>query len=461
MRVLDSNFNISGAGYNTSVNPYLNKPDESREALNCDTSEIGTLKRFPGYATYGNDLGSTSILGLYDYKTSTGDKKWLAVFATDIYYDNAGTWMTTSSTLTTGKNAEFATHLDTLIMVNGTDAPLKSTNGTSFSALGGSPPTAKYILTFDNKVYMLNLTGNTSRMQWSDDGTIETWTATNIQDIITNIGIGDQITGGAVNSNSLLIFKNYSTWRWDTYSLKVLSPSIGARSPRSIVTLDDRTFFLSHKGVYACDGSRPFRISKKVQDFIDGITDFTACVGWTEYNFYYLYIGTSNGVTNCVLIYDNDADNWSYKSLGVVPKVATILTTSPSTRNMYFGDSFGQVYKFKTGNNDNGAEIPFKYRSPLLLSSAPHKIKSYEYLYVFMDRDSEPGVQVYYSVDFEQFKILGIASKSVSELPFPSNTRGHNIQIMYASNHSKAHQDIYGHMLMGEVLEDRLVGGVV
>lgn len=455
MAVLFNNFNLGG-GYNTGVNPYLNKPSEAREALGVDFSNVGTLSRFSGYSTYATGLDASDVLGLYDFKTTAGVTKWLAVTGTVLYYDNSGTWTSALTGLTTGQKANFATHLDTVIMVNGTDVAKKSTNGTSWSSLGGTPPVAKYVITFDNKVYMLNLSGFPSRMRYSNDGTIETWTSTNIQDVITDIGVGDEITGAAVNNNSLLVFKNYSTWKWDTFSLITLNTNTGCRAPRSIATIDDKTFFLSHKGVMMSNGGKPVRISLQIRDFIDGISDITAPVGWAEDNIYYLYIGTSNGVTNCLLIYDYDHNAWSYKSLGDSVKAAAILTTSGNVRSAYFGNSAGQVYKFKTGNTDNTAAIPFKWVSSLEISKAPHLLKDYQYLYVMLDRTAKPGIDVFYSIDFQDFKSLGTAWYQTTELKFPPGTTGHNIRLAFESNTTLGQQGILGYVGLGEYQPGRL-----
>jgi hypothetical protein len=455
-QILFSNFNQS-QGLNIGVNQYLNKDGECREALNCDFSEVGTLQRHLGYTTYGDKISTSAILGLYDFKTiATGVTKWIAKNATKLYYDNAGTWTDTGATVTTAEDITFCTHLDTLIGGSISDAPVKSTNGTSFSTLSGSPPKAKYWLTFDNKVYALNLKTYPYRIRWSDDGTIETWTSTNIQDVATNIGIGDQITGGTVNNNNLLVFKNYSTWKWDTYELRTLHSSIGCRAPKSIATIDDWSFWLSHQGIYATNGGKPFRISKPVKAFIEGITDITTPVGWAEDNFYYLYIGTSNGITNCLLIYDYDNNVWSYKSMADVIKQAAVLTTSGNVRSAYIGDDAGQVYKFKTGNNDNGDPIPFKWVGAPQMSGNAHLQKDYKYFYVFLDRTAKYGIDVSYSVDFEDFKPLGTAYNAISELPFPAGTPGHNIRIMYSTNLTTDQQKILGHLAVGDVLRGRL-----
>lgn len=461
MKVLFSNDNL-GQGYNTAVNPYLNKKGECREALNADFSEIGSIGRFPGYATYGNDIGSSAISGLYDCKTTAGGTVFVSVHNQTIYYLSSGTWTASNITnLTANKQAYFATHLDTFIIANGSDAPKKSSDGQTWSTLGGTPPTAKYVITFDNKVYMLNLSGFTSRMRWSDDGTTETWTSTNIQDVTTNIGVGDQITGAAVNNNSLIVFKNYSTWKWDTFSLVTLNTNVGCRAPRSIATIDDKTFFLSHKGVMITDGGKPIRISKQVSDFISGISDLTACVGWAYDNYYYLYIGTSNGVTNCLLIYDYDLNVWSYKSLGDVVKVAAILTSGDSSSQYgYFGNDSGQVYQFKTGNTDNGTAIPFKWRSAVETCNAPHLKKKFKHLSVRLESTAKPGIDVYYSVNFKDFKLLGTAWKSVHEFQFPRGTTGHNIRLLFGSNTSADQPNILGYTCMGDYVVGKL-GDVV
>lgn len=458
MALLFYEFNLA-QGLNLGVNEYLNKSGECREALGCDFSNVGTLARFPGYSTYGTGLDASNVLGLYDFKTVSGAAtKWLAKTGTVLYYDDGGTWTSAETGLTDAEEMTFCTHLDTVIAGSASDAPIKSTDGISWSALGGTPPTAKYWLTFDNKVYALNNDGYTSRMRWSDDGTIETWTATNIQDVATNIGVGDEITGGTVNNNSLIVFKNYSTWLWDTYSLTTLNTTVGCRAPKSIATIDNYTFWLSHKGVYASTGGKPFRISNAVKPFIDGITDITAPVGWAEDNFYYLYIGTSNSVTNCLLIYDLDNNAWSYKQMGVAVKQATSLTTSANVRNMYFGDTAGQVYKFKSGNNDNTAAIPFKWVGVPQLCNEKylHYLKDFKTWYVYLDRTAKTGIDVFYSIDFQDFKLLGTAYKTVSMLDFPAGTRGYNIRIAYETCTTNDQQKILGHLCLGDIIESNL-----
>lgn len=458
MQTLFEDFNLT-EGLNLGVSQYLNKSGEAREAINCDLSIPGELARQLGYSSYGSGLDASPVLGLYDYTTSS-IKKWIAVTGTVIYYDNSGTWTSAATGLTSGKYGTFATHLDTLIYTNLYDSVKKSTNGTSFGDLGGSPPKAKYVVTFDNKVYLLNIESYPSRMRWSDDGTTETWTSTNVQDVSTNIGIGDEITGGTVNNNNLLIFKNYSVWKWNASELRAIHTTVGCRSPRSIVTVDDWSFWASHKGFMGTNGGKPFRISNAVAPFFNAISDITAIVGWSEDNIVHWYIGTVtvNGLqySNCILLYNYDTNAWSVKTSNDAITQAAILTTSGNVRSAYIGSSLGQVYKFKDGITDNTAAIPFTFVGAPYMSGIPFLQKDYKYLYVYLDRTSNMGIEVYYSVDFKDFRKLGTATDVVSELQFPSGVRGFNIRLKYATNTTVDQQKILGHVCLGDVLPGRL-----
>lgn len=459
MQILFSQQNL-GEGLNLGVSQYQNKSGECREGTNCDFTIVGELARMLGYTTYGSGLDASSLLGLYDFKGAGTIMKWLAKTGSVLYSDESGVWTARQTGLISGAEVTFATHIDNVIMGGVSDAPIKTSDGVTWTPLLGSPPTAKYWLTFDNKVYALNQAGFTSRMQWSDDGTIETWTGTNIQDVTTNIGIGDQLTGGTVNNNSLIVFKNYSTWKWDAFELRVLHASVGCRAPKSIATIDDWTFWLSHKGIMASNGGKPFRISKAVKPYVDQIADITAPVGWAEDNFYYLYIGTVtvNGetFTNCLLRYDYDNSVWSVKPLADVVKQAAILTTVANVRSAYIGNDAGQVYKFNTGNVDNSTAIPFKWVGAPQMSGSVHLEKDYKYLYVLLDRTAKYGIDVFYSLNFQDFKPLGTAKEVVSELAFPAGSKGHNIRIAYETNLTTDQQKILGHVCLGEILPGRL-----
>lgn len=142
--------------------------------------------------------------------------------------------------------------------------------------------------------------------------------------------------------------------------------------------------------------------------------------------------------------------------MGDTVKVAAILTTSGNVRDAYFGNSSGQVYKFRTGNNDNTVAIPFKWTSMQYTSNAPQLLKDYKYLYVYLERTAKPGIDVFYSVDFDDFKPLGTAHKTVSEFVFPSGISGNSIRIQFAQNSTTDQQNIYGFVCLGDIEAGRL-----
>ena len=459
LQILEQNFNF-GEGLDVAVNPFANKPGSCREALNCDFStEFGTLKKRLGYLQHGDTLAAT-IRGIYDFKDTAGTlKKWLAVSSGKIYSDESEVWTERATGLTATAEAYFASHLDKCIMVNGVEAPQKSTDGITWAALGGSPPTAKYVVAYDNSVYLANLTTNKGRIQWSDNGTTETWTGTNIQDIATNIGVGQAITGLGVSSGALVIPKTRSFWKWDTNDLIALSTSKGCIAPRSFICFEDWALMMGHNGINASIGGRPLiEISKPIKYWIDGMADKSICVaGIDEENMIaYFYLGDTRGIVKALAIYDLDKNNWDIKPISSVPNVMAFMTTSGNVGNLYFGNTAYKTLKLNSGQTDEGNASSFKWTSPPLLGGAAHLMKDWVYWHVFMSRASKQGVDVLYSLDFGQWQALGTAKDPVTTLVFPKNTKCHSLRVQYAQKGSTEQLDIYGHIGEGSYVPNPL-----
>lgn len=443
-------FNL-GDGLNVAVNPFQNKDGESRVMQNCDTSSIGVLSKQLGYATYGNNK-TNSVKGLYSYtKSSTSTAYWLMVSGTDFFYDNAGTW--TDDGNVSNAEMEFTTYLDTCIMVNGIDAPQKFT-GSGISALSGSPPTGKYIATYAESVFIANITNNKSRLQWSDTAKIETWTASNYHDFRDDDG--DEITGITRNGDNLLVFKNNSLHKFSfnedgTTSVNEISNSIGCVDNRTIATINNWTFFLSNQGIYAYNGQLVY-IGRKVKPFEDGILSYGVCVGIADKNFYYLYIGTSNSVTNCMLIYNYLDNKWSYKNLADVPVTMAIMTTTAGVRTIKFGNNAGQVYTLNFGYADNTTNITMDYETPPLHFKEPNNIKKYNELVVLCNTETKQAVNVYYSIDYKDWDYLGTVYKPVNVLTIPNKNKhhfdnnGYHIRLKFTECSSSETVDIYGYV---------------
>ena len=87
------------------------------------------------------------------------------------------------------------------------------------------------------------------------------WVGSNYFDVETDDG--DEIKGFGVNSNELIILKNSSTHRFSsTGTLRKSRTTIGTSSPKSIVDLDDYTYFYHpSRGILRTDVSNKAVIS--------------------------------------------------------------------------------------------------------------------------------------------------------------------------------------------------------
>ena len=100
-------------------------PDSAvSESINMNFDAIGAAQVRKGSTLLGNNLGS-AILGLYYFADTVGAPSYtqlIAVAATAVYYLAAGVWTSIRTGLTSGSQARFATLINMVFMVNGTEA---------------------------------------------------------------------------------------------------------------------------------------------------------------------------------------------------------------------------------------------------------------------------------------------------------------------------------------------------
>ena len=143
-------------GGEASIFPLSNmKPKYSVKMQNCHLSERGTLAKIPGYVKYNSTQEAETFTSGYEFVQSDGTKEKLVAGGGKIYKATGGTLTEIKSGLDTNAKVDFATMNDLCIMVNGVDAPMKY-DGTTVSALGGSPPaTAFRVHTHKGRLWLL------------------------------------------------------------------------------------------------------------------------------------------------------------------------------------------------------------------------------------------------------------------------------------------------------------------
>ena len=95
------------------------------EAINVHFDKMGSVQLRKGLTLLGNQISAgNTILGLHQFldEGSGTNDQLIAVVDTVAYYLASGTWTSKRTGLTANKKARFTNFLDSVFMVNGTDA---------------------------------------------------------------------------------------------------------------------------------------------------------------------------------------------------------------------------------------------------------------------------------------------------------------------------------------------------
>lgn len=384
--------NLSG-GINVKTAPIILKDSETELILNYHLDNIGSLTKRNGYSIYlTQPVAGKSCNGLYQFNDTSGNTSEQLYVANNsagtngvIYYNNSGTWTAALSTDTASKKTRFATFIDYVFRVNGTDVVKSSTDGITWGTTNcPATITPAFIANFQDRVYLSNGGSATASRVWfsslPSSGAITWTTASDYFDV--NPDDGDQITALENNGNRLLIFKNRAMYRW-TFGATEPDRLIGAgtSSQESVKTNFDLgiTFFANQRGIYAYTGGRPKLVSRKIQKFIDAVSDWTNVFGEVDIDHYYLYVGniTVDGrtFTNSMFVYHISLDAWTvYTFATPITWMSRLMPTSP-VENIYFGSNDGRTYQFLSGTNDNTSSINGEVLTKEYLLAFPEKVK--------------------------------------------------------------------------------------
>jgi len=333
-------------------------------------------------------LGSPSqITGLYDVGFSGGTRALLAKCTTVLYKWNTTTSVFDSKkeSLTAG-NVRFETYKDTVIMV-GPDAPLKSTDGATWAALGGTPPTAKYIAVHENRVFLANKASNESTVYASALDNPEDWTTvtgsgasgsfpvnTNDGTVITGLwtlpGVGRLLIG-----KERALYRLYGTGP-NNFTAEFVSTRAGpVNQEAGVVTPDGRFYYLGHDGIYLLPQyGAPRQIQRPVQVTFDtrNATDYKArstaiytTKDGVERIMFAIPTGTGSVPSTLLVLYpqftypgypDGIWSIWSTVANAYMPCGSGGVQLA-SVDYLAWGDHYGTVWKALTGTTDGGNAI--------------------------------------------------------------------------------------------------------
>lgn len=385
------------------------------------------------------------VNGIHGYYQKNGTQKLLIVVnkggdASELKYYNDGAWtlITGANTLSSESKFEMETFIDHAFIVGATSggSPTWTTTaslmGTTYSTATNvtGAPKARYIKVYRDLLYLVNIQDGgvnyPSRFFYSDAVTAGaiTWTATNWEEV--NADDGDQFMGVDVNTDRLILFKEYSAYRWDTNFIVKIA-DVGTTSHRSVKTVDFYTFFFNRQGIFKYAGGRPIRISAPIQPYIDGMTSSVYdVVAYTDNDHYRCFIGNTTvddeSFTNMELEYNFRTDSWTTNILKDKVLCAASYTVS-NKRRIYFGSDLGAVYKRADGDDaihsdryvdssSTGDPIYCEFQTKDFDGGVPELKKYFGTISVFLDRVQ--GVKVYYSLDKENFLPIRQLRETVS-----------------------------------------------
>lgn len=303
----------------------------------------GVYPRADGYGPFKDFVAFTLALpdncrGFFFARKNDGS---IAVFAgtiTDLYQLNNidFSWVLVSkggasySPLVSTDNWQFAQFADLVVAVQVNTVPQKFVlaSGTAFVDLGGSPPSAGFVSVVGLFLVLTGLLTNPKRIQWSDLGAPETWTA--------GVGLSDfqdMSDGGSVIAASGgdafgVIFQQESI-RTITYApgssvvfqIARISTQETLFANYSIINVGNRTFYCGASGFKMIVGSGdPVAIGKERVDrtFFDDVdaSSLQLVLGASDPTSTRVYWGYKSkqgqtGLIDTLLLYDYGLDRWA------------------------------------------------------------------------------------------------------------------------------------------------------
>lgn len=225
-----------------------------------------------------------------------------------------------------------------------------------------------YARIFAGNVYKQGTFRYPSRVYWSDAGTSETWGTNSFIEV--GVDDGQEIVQMLPYNESILIFKDYSTWVLmgtdeDTFALYQLEDTIGCQSGTGAVSIGANAYFFDDAtGVWQYDGAQFTKVSTQIEDEL--LADINRRVNFKvvlnavrDRLFLSIPVGAvdSGGTDDRntrTYVYDIKLKTWTKWDFGFVPDIGVYRTDHATTSvgvtsdgKAYFGSPQGEIGVFR------------------------------------------------------------------------------------------------------------------
>jgi len=345
-----------------------------RFALNCMFDRPrGAVSQRLGTTVLGDALGS-QIYGLYNHRSSTAsNNKLIAVSGVTVKYLSGATWMTSTSMVTTAK-CRLQTYLDTVAIMNGSDACKAWSGSGSWDTTGtnldvGNMPVGKYSAVLNTRMWVCGVGANPDTMYGSslESGGAISWTSGNKSFRVNRNDGNGNLTGVKSNGKVLLIFKERGLYRYDDNQLDHIV-NIGTPSYESIVNDDNGiTYFFGQGansvGFYMSTGGYPKKISRMITKVVEAIDPafYDDVCGFTDGQSIYWSVGsiTLEGITysNFWVVWNISDQSWEYRNYADSFRMFSQYIDTSGNMTIVGGDTDGNVQTIDSGYTDNTMPI--------------------------------------------------------------------------------------------------------
>ena len=370
--------NDFSGGMNDNLNVTTLKSDELSLIRNWWWNGA-TLEERPGITKVNATAisGTPAVQGLVDFIRNEGaDQDFITVAGGKVYKGTSTlSEITGSVSITSGQDNfwTFAVFQDILIAA-GKDAPWKWTGSGNVAALGGSPPTGKYVVTKWNYLFLSGISTDLGLVRYADLNTLETWTGGNEirvrtygDDYVTGlVSYGDLVLALGVNSIQKIVYTGDASAPFTT---DILLQGVGCPHQRSFVNVDDRGYFIDQhlrvRRIAPSDRIIAFNVPDlSTAKIPNTLKNLSLSRRFTIVGAYYrpfnsvIWTVSQTGATEnnfCIVmnIEDEKPKFATWDELKINAMVPVVTTTGTK---LYLGNYAGRIYSLE-GNSDDSTAI--------------------------------------------------------------------------------------------------------
>jgi len=419
------------SGGNASVkNPTTLKINEFLDSDNIVIKPSGSgFRNRRGNTEFNSSVmidATTSITGLKFFKDTSANEWLVAVAGAKFFKSDSldGTMddVTGAITITAGVNNQWSlfNFNDLVIGVGGApDAPFKWSGTGNAAVLGGSPPSGKTGLAWNNRAWILSDSTNPSTIYWSVVLDPEDWSGAGSGNASVQKKDGENLIAAApISSNVLLLFKNNSTHqlvgRANPFSIFPLFPDVGCAGKHAFVVADGLCYFITpHGRMVVTDGSvilddRNVPSLSNIDNIWDGLNssrlEYIQGIrhrGDDYDHIIWLCSNTTSSTNNYAIVWDLKNKCWLTYSTGFEGNV--IAQTGVNV--MYMGGYVGKIYKMDVANtyadaSNSDTNVSWFSRSDWLTNDSLQQITHVTRFNVTYKTQSSGNMTLKYGYDF-------------------------------------------------------------